>query len=197
MKTTIPVTEKMLYVTDRKAWRAWLAENHAKEKETWLIYPKKASGKPRIPYNDAVEEALCFGWIDSIVKKIDEEKYARKFTPRKKNSVWSELNKKRIQKVIKEGRMTEFGMEKVIAAKKDGSWNKVIKVPTVSVTAPVDFINALKKNKKAKSNFDKLPLSHKKKFYMWINIAKKEETRERRIKESIQLLGKNKALGLK
>jgi len=186
-----------LYLKTRSEWYKWLQKNHSKVNELWLIFYKKDTGKTSIDYEEAVEEALCFGWIDSIVKKIDEEKYARKFTPRKKNSVWSELNKKRIQKVIKEGRMTEFGMEKVIAAKKDGSWNKVIKVPTVSVTAPVDFINALKKNKKAKSNFDKLPLSHKKKFYMWINIAKKEETRERRIKESIQLLGKNKALGLK
>jgi len=86
---------KTLYVTTRDEWRSWLEKNHKSEKEIWLIYYKKHTGKPRIPYDDAVEEALCFGWIDSIIKRIDEKKYAQKFSPRKQNSVWSDLNKKR------------------------------------------------------------------------------------------------------
>ena len=186
-----------LNVNTRSEWRKWLQKNHNKVTELWLIFYNKETGKLTLNYDDAVEEALCFGWIDSIVKKIDEEKYVRKFTPRKNNSVWSELNKKRVRKVIKEGRMTEFGMEKINAAKKGGAWNKILEPPKVSYDDPKDFISALNKNKKAKSNFDKFSPSDKKRYYMWINIAKKKETRERRIKESIELLSKNKELGLK
>ncbi len=104
---------KTLYVTTRDEWRSWLEENHKSEKEIWLIYYKKHTGKPRIPYDDAVEEALCFGWIDSIIKRIDEEKYTQKFSPRKQNSAWSDLNKKRVKKLIEEGKMTKAGYETV------------------------------------------------------------------------------------
>ncbi len=188
---------KQLYIKTRDEWRKWLQKNHNKVNELWLVFYKKETGKPTIDYESAVEEALCYGWIDSIVKKIDKEKYVRKFTPRKNNSVWSEPNKKRVKKVIKEGRMTEFGMEKINAAKKSGAWNKIIEPPKVSSAAPKDFILALNKNKKAKGNFDKFSPSDKKRYYMWINIAKKNETREKRIKESLELLSKNKELGLK
>jgi uncharacterized protein YdeI (YjbR/CyaY-like superfamily) len=188
---------KKLYIKNRNEWRKWLQKYHGKVNELWLIFYKKKTGKPTIDYESAVEEALCFGWIDSIVKKIDEEKYLRKFTPRKNNSVWSGPNKKRVKKLIKEGRMTEFGLEKINAAKKSGWWNKIIEKPKISYDAPKDFIVALNKNKKAKSNFDKFSYSDKKRYYMWINIAKKKETKQRRIKESIELLNKNKELGLK
>ena len=103
---------KTLYVTDRADWRAWLERHHKSESEVWLIYYKKQTGLPRIPYDDAVEEALCFGWIDSIVKRIDDEKFAQRFTPRKAKSNWSELNRERVKKLIKEGRMTEAGRAK-------------------------------------------------------------------------------------
>src|SRR4030042_3503799 len=98
-----------LYVADRNAWRKWLIKNHNKKKEIWLIYYKKNSGKKRIPYDDAVEEALCFGWIDSIVKTIDTEKYAQKFTPRNRRTVWSKINVDRMKRMIKQGKMTEAG----------------------------------------------------------------------------------------
>ncbi|MGB2982026.1 MAG: hypothetical protein WBC77_12350, partial [Candidatus Zixiibacteriota bacterium] len=101
---------KTLYVTNRDDWRAWLRKNHSSQKEVWLIYYKKHTGKPRIPYDDAVEEALCYGWIDSTIKRIDEEKYAQKFTPRSEKSNWSELNKRRAKKMIREGRMTQAGL---------------------------------------------------------------------------------------
>jgi len=100
---------KTLYITTRAKWRKWLEKNHNTEKEIWLIYYKKHTGKPRIPYDDAVEEALCFGWIDSIIKRIDEEKYTQNFSPRKQNSVWSDLNKKRVKKLIEEGKITKAG----------------------------------------------------------------------------------------
>lgn len=186
-----------LYLKTGSEWRKWLHKNHNKVDELWLIFYKVGTGKSSIDYEEAVEEALCYGWIDSLVKKIDAEKYARKFTPRKKNSVWSEINKKRVKKVIKEGRMTKYGLIKIEAAKKNGSWEKRIKGVEISYETPKDFIAALEKNKKAKSNFDRISPSQKKRYYMWINIAKKTETKEKRIKESVELLSKNKELGLK
>ena len=101
---------KTLYVPTREEWRAWLTKHHESESEVWLIYYKQQSGRPRIPYDDAVEEALCFGWIDSIVKRLDDEKFAQKFTPRRDRSRWSALNEQRVRKLIKNGRMTEAGM---------------------------------------------------------------------------------------
>ena len=104
---------KMLYVTSRDEWRAWLVDHHAAETEVWLVYYKKHTSQPRIPYDDAVEEALCFGWIDSIVKRIDGEKFAQKFTPRQDCTRWSALNRRRVRKLIQEGRMTEAGLAKI------------------------------------------------------------------------------------
>ena len=100
----------MLYVTTRDEWRAWLAEHHDTEREVWLVSYKKHTGRPQIPYDDAVEEALCFGWIDSLVKTIDDERFAQKFSPRKGKSNWSESNKRRVRKLVREGRMTEAGL---------------------------------------------------------------------------------------
>ena len=98
-----------LYVSDREQWRAWLAEYHDKEQEIWLIYYKKGSGKARIPYNDAVEEALCYGWIDSIVKGIDDKKYTQRFTPRKPKSNLSAMNRERVHRLLEQGKMTDAG----------------------------------------------------------------------------------------
>jgi uncharacterized protein YdeI (YjbR/CyaY-like superfamily) len=188
---------KQLYIKTRSEWRKWLSKNHSKVSELHLIFYKKETGKISMDYDATVEEALCYGWIDSIVHKIDEQRYSRKFTPRNNNSVWSESNKRRVKKLIKEGSMTEFGLEKINAAKKSGWWNKIIEKPKISYDAPKEFVVALNKNKKAKSNFDKLSYSDKKRYYMWINIAKRKETKQRRIKESIELLNKNNELGLK
>lgn len=101
---------KKLYLKDRKEWRKWLVKNHLKESEIWVVYYKKHTNKLSIPYNDAVEEALCFGWIDSIEKRIDEECYAQRFSPRKAKSQWSESNIERMRRLIKEGRMTSAGL---------------------------------------------------------------------------------------
>lgn len=101
---------KTVYLTNRDDWRKWLKEHHTKEKEIWLIYYKKSTGKPTIEYNDAVEEALCFGWIDGIEKGIDEERFAGRFTPRRPKSNWSDSNKERMKKLIKTGEMTKAGL---------------------------------------------------------------------------------------
>src|SRR5690349_15697516 len=107
---------KTLHITSRDEWRAWLKNHHASESEIWLIYYKRNSGQPRIRYEHAVEEALCYGWIDSLVKRIDDEKFAQKFTPRRNCTKWSVLNKRRMRKLIKEGRMTRIGLAKIDVA---------------------------------------------------------------------------------
>jgi uncharacterized protein YdeI (YjbR/CyaY-like superfamily) len=187
---------KKIYVKNRDEWRDWLCRHHTSEKEIWLIFYKKKTSQPTVPYEAAVEEALCFGWIDSIIRKIDSEKYARKFTPRKDNSRWSGLNRKRANKMIKEKKMTDFGLSKIKAARKAGLWDKNPK-PQIPSEIPSEFAKALAHNKKAKENFDKLAFSYRRHYIGWIARAKRAETKAKRIKESIALLAKGEKLGLK
>jgi len=191
MKTT-----EELYVTNRDDWSAWLRENHDTKNEVWLIYYKKHTGKPRIPYDDAVEEALCFGWIDSIVKKIDDEKYGQKFTPRRSKSKWSEANKKRARKMIKEGKMTKPGLKKINEAKKNGEWFKVAPIRRKLVIPPY-IKEALATNKGALDYFDSLANGYKRQLVGWINSAKRDATRKKRLTEAISVLEQNKKLGMK
>lgn len=161
-----------------------------------MVFYKKTTGKPTIPYEDAVEEALCFGWIDSIIKKVDEKKYIRKFTPRNDKSVWSALNKRRIEKVIREGRMTEAGLTKIRMAKENGRWDKADR-PQLDLTITAEFAEALNNNSKAKEHFENLASTYRKHFIGWINTAKRPETRQKRIEESISHLERGEKLGLK
>ncbi len=188
--------ENYLLVNSAVEWRKWLKRNGAKETEVWLVFYKKESGKQSIGYGEALDEALCFGWIDSLIKRIDDEKYVRKFTPRKDKSKCSEANKKRVEELIKEKRMTKRGLAKITAAKENGQWNKLDR-PSVSPEPPEEFSFQLKKNPKAKKVFDKLAPSHKKQYLLWINSAKKAETKNRRIQEAVKMLEKNEKLGMK
>lgn len=185
-----------IHMTSRHDWRAWLQENHGTKKEVWLVFYKKQTGKPNISYDEAVEEALCFGWIDSIIKKIDDQKFVRKFTPRKPDSQWSEANKMRASKMISEGRMTEAGLALISQAKNRGIWQKRPQ-PEIDFTIPSYVEIALRSNEKALNNFNKLAKSYKKQYIGWVDSAKKEETRRRRLAEVIRLLEKNKKLGMK
>jgi uncharacterized protein YdeI (YjbR/CyaY-like superfamily) len=142
---------KTLYVSSRKEWRNWLEKNHTIEKEIWLIYYRKATGKPRIPYNDAVEEALCYGWIDSTQKKLDDERLAQRFTPRRKDSQLSQANKERIDKLVAEGKMTPAGLEAVAHMYTPSA------VLKEDFTIPADILGLLKANPQAWENFQKLP----------------------------------------
>jgi len=189
------MTEKM-HVTSRNDWRTWLRNNHDTKKEVWLIYYKKHTGKPRISYDDAVEEALCFGWIDSIVKKIDDEKFAQKFTPRKDKSKWSETNKKRARKMIKEGKMTKAGLTKIRKAKSNGEWFTTASVRK-QLVIPSYIEKALAANKQAQNNFTNLANGYKRQLVGWITSAKRKETREKRLTHAIRLLEQNKKLGMK
>jgi uncharacterized protein YdeI (YjbR/CyaY-like superfamily) len=187
---------KKLYFANRDQWRNWLSLNFAGETAVWLIFYRKETARPTIPYEAAVEEALCFGWIDGIIKKIDAAKYARKFTPRKDNSKWSSLNKKRADKMIKEGKMTDVGLAKIRAAKKSGLWEQDAR-PEISLDIPQEFAEALARNKKAKDNFYELAPSYHRHYIAWIAIAKRPETKKQRINESISLLQRGEKLGLK
>ena len=124
---------KSFYAKDRKTWRKWLEKNHAKSPGIWLIYYKKNSGKTRVAYDDAVEEALCFGWIDSTMRPLDEHSFIQRFSPRKPKSNWSALNKKRIEKLIKEGLMSTAGLEKINLAKNNGSWVSIDHVENLEI----------------------------------------------------------------
>lgn len=185
-----------LHMTDRSRWRSWLEKNHDTKDEVWLIFYKKHTGKPNVTYDEAVEEALCFGWIDSIVKRIDDEKFARKFTPRKIGSKWSESNRKRADKMITQGKMMKAGLELVNEAKKRGEWN-VASLPRSSSAIPAYIEDALRSNEKALGNFRKLAPSYKRQYAGWVDSAAKEDTRKRRLSEVIRVLEKNEKLGMK
>jgi uncharacterized protein YdeI (YjbR/CyaY-like superfamily) len=186
---------KTLYVSNREDWRAWLEENYAIETEVWLVYYKKPSANPNLPYDDAVEEALCFGWIDSIIQKIDEEKYARKFTPRVNNAKWSESNKKRIVKMIQEGRMTEAGLSKITFPLPGDSETSPKPKVTTELVIPESIRQALMSDPAARDNFNRLAPSYRRLYIRWITSAKKEETQLKRAQEAIELLVQGKKLG--
>ncbi len=188
---------KMLEFDNREEWREWLSENHDRESEVWLVYYKKESGLPTIGYGESVEEALCFGWVDSLIKKIDEQKYARKFTPRKEDSNWSEVNKKRVAKMIKANRMTEQGLRLVDAAKKLGTWDAPKTKPKFNLEMTEAFAQALNNNPEAEEFFKSLAPTYQKQYLLWIATAKRPETRQKRIDESVKLLLEGKKLGLR
>lgn len=184
---------KTLSAKDRKTWRAWLSKNHATQKGIWLVFYKKHTGKPTVSYEDAVQEALCYGWIDSTVRTIDEERYMQLFTPRKAGSNWSDLNKRRVKKLIEQGSMTGTGLRKIEEAKKDGSWRNLDAVEKLKI--PPDLLKALSSNSKTKKNFEGLSPSRKKQFLWWIESAKTTGTRQKRIAETVLLVAENRMLG--
>ena len=187
-----------IYLSTRKQWREWLQEYHQTETVIWLEYYKKHTGKPSIPYNDAVEEALCFGWIDSTVRRIDAERYMQKFTPRKMKSTWSVSNVIRVEKLTKQGKMTAKGLELYQFAKNQNllphpSLKQKPKVPDT----PSWFEEALDKNPAARSHFYKLAPSYRRNYIGWIMDAKQVETKLRRLGEAINMLSKGEKLGMK
>jgi uncharacterized protein YdeI (YjbR/CyaY-like superfamily) len=173
----------------RAEWRKWLEENQARKEGIWLISYKKDTGKPRFDYDESVEEALCFGWVDSKPAKLDDERSMLWFAPRKAKTNWSKLNKDRVEKLVKAGLMAPAGLAKVEAAKKDGSWNALDGVEALEI--PPDLAKAFTKNKTAKEYFDAFPRSVKRGILEWILNAKRPETRAKRIEETVTLAEKN------
>lgn len=188
---------KTQYFETNQDWKNWLQKNHEKETELWLVYYKKHTGKPVIAYEDSVKTALCYGWIDSLIKKLDEDSFVRKFSQRKENSVWSELNKKRISELLQEGKMKPAGLRLIEAAKENGNWNKVITPPQIDLSVPEEFEIALKNHPLAEDYFNSLSKRHQKEYLMWIKTAKREETRKQRIDKSVEMLNSKQKLGLK
>jgi uncharacterized protein YdeI (YjbR/CyaY-like superfamily) len=180
------------YAKDRKAWRRWLEKNHLTSAGIWLIYYKKDSGKTRVAYADAVEEALCFGWIDSTLNPIDEDSYMQLFTPRKHTSGWSKLNKERVERLIEQGVMTPAGLEKIEAAKHHGTWAKLDHIE--SFTPSPELEKAFKLNKKAKAFFGSLSNTNKKYILYYINNVKSAELKTKRINEIIAAANEQKMI---
>lgn len=181
---------ELVYACDRRAWRHWLQINHRTSNGIWLIYYKVKSGKPSVQYSEAVKEALCFGWIDSKVKSLDETRYKQIFTPRKEKSVWSKLNKQYIEELLTQGLMTEVGLKKIEAAKQDGSWIALDAIEALII--PPDLEQALKVNPTAQQNFEAFSSSSKKIILGWIETAKRPETRSKRIEQTIISVIQNK-----
>jgi len=180
---------------NRAAWRAWLERNHDKQKEIWLAYYKKNSGKTSVTYEEALEEALCFGWIDSTVNKLDAERYIQKWTPRKAKSIWSAANKARVKKLITEGRLAPPGAAKIRIAKANGSWTKLDKVD-LRAEVPGDLLSALALHPAIKAKFDRMAPSQKKLYSWWIESAKRPETRARRIAETLKRVDAGRRAGM-
>ncbi|WP_019507833.1 YdeI family protein [Pleurocapsa sp. PCC 7319] len=173
----------------RQEWRNWLKDNHAKSEGIWLVTYKKNSGISYLPYNDIVEEALCFGWIDSLPRKLDEQRTMLYVSPRKDQSNWSKANKDRVAKLLKQGLMTPPGIEKVNMAKVDGSWSFLDDVEALIL--PDDLLQALAQNPIAEKYFTAFPPSVKRGILEWIKNAKRFPTREKRISKTVELAAKN------
>lgn len=178
-----------IHALTRDEWRQWLAANHARATGVWLISYKKSTGKPRVEYDDAVEEALCVGWVDSKPNKLDDERTLLWFAPRKPGSGWSRPNKQRVERMLQAGLMSESGLRKVEQAKRDGSWTKLDAVEELSV--PEDLAQALAGYPEATQNFDAFPRSAKRGILEWIANAKTPPTRARRIEETARLASRN------
>ncbi len=179
---------------DRTAWRAWLAQHHTQTEGVWLVTYKKSSGKPHLAYGDAVEEALCFGWVDSKPRKVDEARSKLWFAPRKAKSGWSRPNKERIARMMAAGLMHSAGLAKIDAAKKDGSWTALDAVEDLVIDA--DLAAALAQHAPAAQNFDAFPRSAKRGILEWIAQAKRAETRAARISETARLAQRNERANL-
>ena len=188
---------KTIHPKTRKAWRQWLEKNHLSSPGIWLIYYKKGTGKPQVNYDESVEEALCFGWIDSLPRKLDRERAMLKFTPRKRRSVWSDLNKERVKRLIENKLMTMAGLDKIEQAKKDGSWDMLNSINYQADTneLPPDLQKAFSVNSKALENFLSFTKGYRRQFLFWIDSAKRTETRSDRIQQTVLMAAANKKPG--
>jgi uncharacterized protein YdeI (YjbR/CyaY-like superfamily) len=181
---------KLLELQSRKQWRTWLAKHNATSPGVWLVFYKDHTGVKSIEYEDSVREALCFGWIDSLIRRLDDDRYARKFTPRKPTSKWSDINRKRWAELNAAGLLTPVGLA---SAPTDNRYAPKPEIPDL----PAYVAKAFKANAKAWRFFQELTPSLRRHYVVWIHMAKRPETREKRIRESIALLEAGQKLGLK
>jgi uncharacterized protein YdeI (YjbR/CyaY-like superfamily) len=184
---------RTLYVTNRKAWRTWLAKNHGKRRDIWLIYYKKGSSKPRIPYNQAVEEALCYGWIDSITKPIDGKKYAQRFSPRKPNASWSAMNVERLRRLIRQKKVRSAGMKAARSVLEEVQRKRA----TPLIVIPPDILKVLKSDPVVWKNFSRFPASYKRIRIGWIEASRNHpEFFQKRLQYFLRMTARNRRFGM-
>jgi len=177
--------ENSLEFKDRGQWRKWLGKNHAIENQAWLVIFKKKYQDQGLSLNEAIEEALCFGWIDGTLKSLNKKQYSLRFSPRTSKSIWSISNIRRVEKLISEGKMTDAGERKIMEAKENGEWEAAIEREQVE-TIPDDLEKALRKVEGALSKYQELPDSRKKQMIYWLQSSKREETKTKRIQKIIE-----------
>ena len=183
---------------NQRAWRRWLEANHAAVSEVWVVFYKKHAlrpGRPTLTYEQAVEQAICFGWIDGLKRRIDDERYTHRFTPRKPDSRWSESNRERLARMRAQGLMAAAGEEAVAASIRTGAWNKTARASAVDT--PREFLAALGSDAEARAGYDALSLSERRRYEVWIGMAKRDETRARRLAESLTRLRRGEKLGMR
>lgn len=174
---------------DRTAWRRWLSRHHEQAESIWLVYPKRATGTD-LTYDAIVEEALCFGWVDSVPRRRDDGYGMLRVSPRRPRSAWSKANKARVARLVKAGRMTSAGLAKIDAAKRDGSWTALDAVEALEM--PEDLTRALRSNAKARAHFEAFPPGSRKIILTWIAAAKRPATRAARVAETVRLAAENR-----
>lgn len=191
MKPDLPI----LPFANKKKWTDWLAKQHDKSSGVWLKLAKKDSGIASVTYDEAVESALCYGWIDGQKKGFDDKFWLQKFTPRGPKSIWSKINTEKAERLIKSGEMKPAGLKTIEAAKKDGRWARAYESQK-NILVPEDFQSALDKNKKAKTFFGTLKSAERYSFLFRIQTAKKAETRAKLIQKFVEMLEKNEKIHL-
>lgn len=182
---------RTLDVRSRRQWRTWLEAHHQSESEIWLVFHKRHTATKSISYDDAVEEALCFGWIDSLIRRLDDDRYARKFTPRKPDSRWSSINRRRYEGLKSRGLLAPAGLDRPPT-------NRSGDAPKLRVSVFPSYIEkGLKANARAWEHFERLAPSHRRAYVGWIDSAKREETKAKRLREAVTLLAAGQKIGLK
>ncbi len=183
------------FAKDRRTWRAWLRKNGRKKPEIWLVFYKKHTGEKCVTYDAAVEEALCWGWIDGKLRRIDDRKHMVRFTPRRPGSIWSEANKERVRRMIRQRKMTRAGMALVEDAKRSGQWQKAAARENADEPPP-DLMQALARNGKARAHFEAFAPSYRRMYIAWVLDAKRAETRMRRIRKVVERAARNMKPGI-
>ena len=179
-----------VHLSDRRSWRRWLEKNHAIQRGIWLVFYKKATRKPSLEYEESVEEALCFGWVDSRTRRLDDERYMLMFTPRKPGSPWSRPNKERVERLVASGLMTPPGLAKIEEAQRNGAWTVYDAIEDLVI--PDDLAAALAEGTSAQENFEGFSISVQKNILWWIASARRPETRARRIAKTAAAVAENR-----
>ncbi len=192
---TMQITNPKHFKT-RNEFRKWLEKNHDKKFELWLLFYKVHTKKKCMRYAEAVEESLCFGWIDGIVKRIDDEKHAQRYTPRNPKSIWSKVNKERAEKMIELGKMTDAGLAKIKAAKKSGWWDNAYTTSRLDNEMSTEMKKVLMSDKEAWNNFQNFGKSYQNTYIFYVNYAKREEAKQKRIQLVLERAKKNQPTGI-